>query len=260
MTFPVLSGASRSRKIGLAASFSALYGLFRVAPTFPIVGLSGAYFPLSDVLPPVYGLLLGPELGFIVVFTGTLLALLLGKPPIFLGLDFIPASMNTVVVGLAAEGMFLRATLLYAVVLAVFIIHPASSKVVEVPLSSLTIPIPFHWMHLLTMLIATPPVSKRLARWLNPVGESPKSFLSLFSLSLLGTLCQHSSGSVLWETIYGYVLNALTPEEFKAIWATVFWLYPAERILLALTSTVLGISILKILTKLPGNVSNPPPR
>lgn len=260
MTFPVLSGVSKSRKVGLAASFSALYGLFRVASTFPIVGLSGAYFPLSDVLPPVYGLLLGPKLGFIVVFTGTFLALLLGKPPVFLGLDFIPASMNTIVVGLAAGGMLLRAVFLYAAVLAIFILHPMSSRVIEVSLGSLALPIPFHWMHLLAVLVAAPPVGRRLVRWLSPVGKTLKSSLSFFSLSLLGTLCQHSSGSILWETIYGYVLNTLSREEFKTIWATVFWLYPAERMLLALTSTVIGVSILKILTRVQGNVSNPPPR
>src|SRR5206468_1745767 len=76
----------------LMASFSALYAVLRSIPTYPMLGIPGATFKAGDIIAPLYGILLGPVLGSISIAFGTTMAFFTGAPPIFLGLDFLPAS------------------------------------------------------------------------------------------------------------------------------------------------------------------------
>ena len=79
---------TKTKIIATIAVFSALYGVIRLVPLGPMIGLS-AYFSVSDSLAPLYGLLLGPFTGGISIIIGTALGWLIGKPVIFLGLDFL---------------------------------------------------------------------------------------------------------------------------------------------------------------------------
>ena len=77
-----------SKKIAIISSFSVIYAVFRIIPSFPVVGVPGASFSLGDVLVPIYGIFLGPTVGFASIMLGTFLGFVFGKPPIFLGWDF----------------------------------------------------------------------------------------------------------------------------------------------------------------------------
>jgi hypothetical protein len=85
--------------IASIAVFSALYAVLRIMQTIPMIGAQGASFSLSDVLAPLYGIILGPFGGGASVVIGTFLAMAMGKPVIFLGLDFLPALVNAVAWG-----------------------------------------------------------------------------------------------------------------------------------------------------------------
>lgn len=246
-----------SSRVAVLASFSALYGLIGVFPTFPVIGLPGVHFPLSDVLPAVYGVLLGPWLGFLAVFIGRGLSILFGKPPILLGLDPIPASLNTLLVGFVVKGLYSYAALLYIGTLAVFMMNPLSQTLIEVSLGFINAVVPFHWMHLAVSPALAPPLAKRFKAWIERPSGISKGFSAFFILSLAGTLYQHSSGGLLWTAIYGYVLNVLTAEEFRSIWTAVFWLYPVERLLLASSSAVIGVSAVKVLSRFKARLLQP---
>jgi len=60
-----------SRDVAFVAVFAALsVVVIKVIPGFPIVGLSGSQIKFDAALAPIYGLILGPYLGFLAAFFG----------------------------------------------------------------------------------------------------------------------------------------------------------------------------------------------
>jgi hypothetical protein len=90
--------SNRTKIIAFLIVFSALYAALRPVPLGPMIGLSNS-FSISDFLVPLYGIILGPYVGGLSVIIGTFLGMALGKAPYFLGLDFLPAFVNTVAIG-----------------------------------------------------------------------------------------------------------------------------------------------------------------
>jgi hypothetical protein len=52
----------RTKIVASLAIFSALYGVIRLVPLGPMIGLSTS-FSVADSLAPLYGIILGPFLG-----------------------------------------------------------------------------------------------------------------------------------------------------------------------------------------------------
>jgi hypothetical protein len=92
--------SNQTKIIASIAVFSSLYAVLRIMQTIPMIGAQGASFSLSDVLAPLYGIILGPYVGGASVIIGTFLGMAMGKPVVFLGLDFLPAFVCTVALGL----------------------------------------------------------------------------------------------------------------------------------------------------------------
>ena len=47
------SGKGKARVVASIAIFAVLYAVLRLIPTFPIIGISDAFFPLSDIIVPI---------------------------------------------------------------------------------------------------------------------------------------------------------------------------------------------------------------
>ena len=89
-----------AKTLSVIISFSVLYAFLRVLPSFPMVGISGGYFSAADFITSLYGIILGPYLGVVSIILGIFVSFILGKAPIFVGLDFLPAAVNVFIVGL----------------------------------------------------------------------------------------------------------------------------------------------------------------
>ena len=86
-----LKSLNRNTKtIALIAIFAALYAALRIIPTVPMIG-TGATFHLSDILAPLYGILLGPYVGGISIIIGTFAAIGLGNACTLLRIGFPPS-------------------------------------------------------------------------------------------------------------------------------------------------------------------------
>jgi hypothetical protein len=240
------SGKRRTKVVASVAIFAVLYALLRLIPTFPMIGVSGAAFSLSDIIAPIYGVILGPLIGPLSVILGTFIAIALGKPVIFLFLDFLPATLNALVVGLILRRRFVPAIALNVIILAAFLANPLTAIFVTVNLLSQSIVLPFHWMHYLALAVLISPLSRMAAEW---VREASTANLAkgLVVLSLIGTMLQQSTGSILYEVILGQYLGVVKPESWLLIWNTVFYIYPIERVVLVILATVVGTPIVRSL-------------
>lgn len=236
-----------TRLVAVIATLSVVYMIFRMIPTFAMVGVSGGSFSLADVVAPLYGAILGPYAGAISIVLGTFLAIAFGRPMIFLGLDFLPAAVNALTVGLLLRGKRVVATAVYVILLLLFLVNPYTAVFVPVSIPSLNVNSYFFfpWLHLIALLVLVSPLSKKAAQWVN--GSSLVNLApGILILAFIGTFAQHLMGGLLYELILGMFVGK-APEVFRLFWNVVFWLYPFERAFLVVLATIIGVPLVKAL-------------
>ena len=195
----------QTKIIASIAIFSALYSILRILPTVPMIGAQGASFSVSDVIAPIYGILLGPYVGGATVIIGTFLGAAMGKPVIFLGLDFLPAFVNAVALGFLVRRKWLPVIGLYAVLLAGFLLNPLTTLTINVG----GIEIPFVWLHVAVLILLISPLGYKAGKW---VGDIPEE---KFTKDTAGYLVSLVSGVVgVSVGVFLLLITYLLPELF----------------------------------------------
>ncbi|MGC8849540.1 MAG: hypothetical protein ACP5K1_04205 [Candidatus Bathyarchaeia archaeon] len=228
------------------AAFAAIYAILRTIPAFPILGVSGGAFTLADALPPLYGIILGPYKGSSAVITGTFISFILGRPILFLGLDFLPGTVNAVIAGTLYGRRRLIPAAVFTILLMLFLINPYTVNFVTVKFFDVKFPLFFAWMHLIALLLMISPISYRIAEWIDGKPHITRTPIGIFLISFVATMGQHLMGNLLYENVIG-VLQGTPPSAFKPVWYAVFWLYPIERLTLAALTTIISTPLLKLM-------------
>lgn len=237
------------RKLVLSSLFIAIFVVLSAVPAFPIIGVTGGRFTLSNILPAFYGVLLGPLQGAVVTILAAIISYNI-NPPKFLYLDFLSPLTNTLIAGFLWKRKTWIAMSIYIIALAAFLTAPFTLLLIHLEVFGFAVDLPFHWLHLLAIPISL--ISVRFDEFKGGSGM----WIRVFACSLLGTMGQHCVGSTLFEYVYGLVFGR-NMEYFITTWYIVFWAYPIERMLFALASTIIGVSLIKVLAKIPEFSQNP---
>jgi len=257
-----------TKQIAIMAVFSAVYAAMRMIPTFPVIGLEGGYFSIADILAPIYGVILGPYIGSMSVIIGTFIGMST-KAPIFLGLDFLPALINTVALGFLVRKKWLPVVILNATLLAVFIFNPLTLNFIDLQIGSTALMIPFTWVHIIAFIILLSPLGLKAGKWVRNAKTSnttvenvaetdankgyremfSKTVIGFVTLSFIGTMMQHLMGNILYENIYVHITKYMTPEALTVRWISIAFLYPVERLVLIIFAAIIGSPLLYVLKK-----------
>jgi len=232
---PVLTN---SRQITLAAVFSAVYFVLRAIPTFQMVGTSG-YFTAADFLLTTIALIAGVWSGSLAVIVGTVAAYAV-RPPVFFGLDFLPALANVSIAGLLLSRKRKIAIGIYFAILVAFLISPYS-------LLFGYYGIPYAWLHLIALAILLSPISSRVPSWIGR--RDYCGVVAVAVLAFVGTMAQHLVGGLLYEFSVGFV-GGVTPQHMMDLWRVIFWLYPTERAILVIISTLIALGVYRSFERL----------
>ena len=232
-----------TKYIALIAVFSALYSILRLIPMGPMIGLSSS-FSVSDALAPLYGIILGPYAGGLSIIIGTFTAMAMGKPVIFLGLDFLPAFINAVAVGFLIKRKWAPVAVLYIVLLSIFVLSPYSLLTVQVG----SVPVPFTWMHIVALIVLLSPLSFKAV---SNIKKSKMAYmaLSLAVIAFIGTMLQHLTGNLVFQLILGKPIGGIDAAGFQGLWHLIFFAYPVERIVLVIITVLIGVPLVRILKK-----------
>lgn len=230
----------RSKQISIVASFAVIYAIMRIVPSFPVVGAPGASFSMADILVPIYAIIFGPYIASAAIFLGTFLGIVFGKPIIFLGWDFLPATMGALFIGMIIQGKKFIAIGLFIFVLLIFNLLPYTETII--PIND-QISIPYNWFHIVAILALISPVTIISMKWIED--NSNKAIFGLFILAIIGTLFQHIVGGIVFVTTLGIYLESINPEAFPGIWKTIFFVYPIERLAIAAISAIVATPILR---------------
>lgn len=233
---------SNNRNLALLSIFSVLYTVLRLIPTFPMIGATGT-FSASDVISPLYGLLLGPYIGGGSIILGTFLSIVFGRPAIFLGLDFLPALVGAVALGLMMKQKFRHVKIIFILLIFLFLINPLTLLFVNLPYGIVA---PFNWLHILALVILLSPLSRKALNWITNT-DSKYLPQGLLIFCFIGTMMQHLTGALLFESVFGFILGNITPDAWPSVWTTVFYLYPVERIIITILSTIIGSALITTL-------------
>ena len=231
--------SNRTKIIAFLTVFSALYAALRPVPLGPMIGLSTT-FSVSDFLAPLYGIILGPYVGGLSVIIGTFLGMTI-KAPVFMGLDFLPAFVNTVAIGFLMKRKWAPVVVLNIVLLSAFILNPLTTLFIG--------PVPFFWLHIVAFLVLISPLGRKAGQWVETL--KPKFLTAgLAILAFVGTMMQHLTGNILTEVVLGQIVGSIPSVTFSAvIWPGAFVLYPWERLTLVILSVVVGVPLVRTLKK-----------
>jgi hypothetical protein len=238
--------AITTKQIALIAIFSALYSVIRQIPMGPMIGLSTT-FSVSDSLAPIYGIVLGPYTGGASVLIGTFLAMALGKPVSFMGLDFLPAFVNAVAIGFLMRKKWVPAIILNLTLLAIFIANPLTVWFYNVPFGSSTIAVPFFWLHIVALIVLISPLGYKAGPWVKSLKPAFMA-VGIAILAFIGTMMQHLTGNILTEVVRVQITGIMAPETLTTIvWPAAFILYPWERLTLIILAVIVGVPLVKAL-------------
>jgi hypothetical protein len=204
-----------------------------------MIGISGT-FSLSDVLAPIYGVILGPYVGGLSVILGTFLAMVMGRPVTFLFLDFIPATVNAIALGFLIKKKWTLVIIINAILLVAFLINPLTSLFIG--------PFPFAWVHILAFIILISPLSHKAINWIEKLNKLNVS-KGLAVIAFIGTMMQHLAGNLLFEGVLGQITNSIPAEAYPGIWTSIFFIYPLERLALVVFAVIIGTPLVIVLKK-----------
>jgi hypothetical protein len=224
-----------TRQVTLAASFAAVYLVLRAIPTFQMVGVSGS-FSAADFLLTTIALLCGLWSGAVAVVMGTLLAYGL-RPPIFFGLDFLPALANVMIAALLLRGNRRVAQGIYIAIFLAFVVSPYSLLFAYGY-------IPYVWLHVVALIVILSQIAARIPAWVRSRGYQQVSAIA--TLAFVGTMGQHLTGGLLYELAVG-VVGGVSPSKLAVFWRIIFFAYPIERLIAAGLSTVIAIAVARSL-------------
>jgi hypothetical protein len=228
-----------TRRVGAAAVFAAVYAVLNIIPVSPLLGPSSGFLTLGEIFSPLVGMVLGPLTGGFAVLVGAFLSVALGKPLAFDGLDFIPAVAAAVTAGFALSRRVRWSVTLSLGLFAIFSVDPLSPKFIETG----NIPVPFLWMHLLSVvaILAVAAIGSRRASFPREAFIAAAVFIS--------TMNAHVAGGIMFENVLVRVNAVISPAALPGIWNAVFYLYPVERGFFAVAGSILAIAVMRALPK-----------
>lgn len=235
---------NRTKLIAIIAIFSALYTVLRLLQTIPMIGVEGGRFSLSDMIAPIYGVILGPYVGGASVIFGSFLAIALGRPVSFMFLDFLPAFINCVALGFLVKRKWLPVVALNALLLVIFMVNPLTTIFINVG----GVAIPFAWLHIVAFAILISPLGYKAGNWVESL-KPIRLTVGLGILAFVGTMMQHLTGNILTEVVRGQIMGVMTPAAFDLMWNAVFFVYPFERLVLIILAVVVGVPLVRVLKK-----------
>lgn len=235
----------KKRLVPLTATFAAIYGTLRLVPISVWVGGSGRVFTATEFIAPLLGIVLGPYAGSVAGVLGTFVGIVFTGRTNFFGLDFLPVAANALILGFIIRKRVGLSALLYSVLLALFFVHPSTPHFISVPLTGEGVQVPFVWLHIVMWILMLSPLSRKIGEWLAGQ-EIPKATTAAFLLSLIGTTAQHLAGTLLFASM-AVPLMGITPEALNVTWVAVFYVYPAERMIIVVAATVVTVAMVRAL-------------
>jgi hypothetical protein len=220
----------------LTVCFTALYTTFCFWPAFPIVGLPGYAIPLAALMAPVIGIIVGSYLGMLSTFLGGAIGFFAGH---FSTPSFVSGIVAAFFAGMLYAGRRSVCAFVYFSLLFFFGFYPFVGPVWVYPL--------FMWFQIIGFLVLISPLqSMALKNMRNPKSGGSRLLFAFFIISLISTLAGQIAGSLTFE-LTSWPIFIADVQVWARGWQFLTWIYPIERIIIASSTTFIGVFLYKVL-------------
>lgn len=224
-----------AKDTALIACFAVLYAVLYSLPVFPVIGLSGAAINAVAVVAPVTGVILGPFLGVLSAILGGAISFFVGR---FSSLSLAATSVGVLSAGLLYTGKRDACAFIYFLLLIFFGVYPSVGPVWLYP--------PLMWFQIVVFLILLSPLYSITFKKMQNFTSNRELFPAFLLISLISTLAGQVAGSLTFEVVFWPVFIQEI-SAWEGIWRAVTWVYPVERIIIAVCSTIIGGPLFKAL-------------
>jgi hypothetical protein len=225
-----VSASISTKSLALTITFTALYVVFGFVKISPIIGLPGQAITAAAMMAPLMGILLGPYIGTLSTLLGGIIGFFFGS---FSLPSFVSGSAAASVAGLVRVRKRFTSVIVYSLFFFLLFFYPVIGPVWLHPMVS--------WFQTVGFIILVSPLQTVAARNLDSGGNS-KLLWALFMVCLAATLAGQIAGSLTLAVM-------LVPDVtyWTATWETITFIYPMERVLIAVFSALLGASLCRFL-------------
>ena len=225
-----------AKEVALLMCFTALYTYFSFISAFPIVGFQGGAITLAAIIAPIIGIILGPYLGMLSTLLGGIVGLFFA--PTFFPPSFVAGIITAVFAGMLYANKRSTCTFMYFSLLFFFGFYPFVGPVWLYP--------PFMWFQITGFLVLFSPLQSMVSKSMRNPNNNSRLLSSFFIVFLSSTLAGQIAGSLTLELISWPIFLARV-DDWNRLWQLLAWLYPIERIIIALSATFVGVFLYKIL-------------
>ncbi len=225
-----------AKEVALVICFSALYTYFSFIPAFPIVGLQGGAITLAAITAPIIGIILGPYLGMLSTLLGGIVGLFFA--PAFFPPSFVSGIVTAVFAGMLYTNRRSLCIFMYFSLLFFFGFYPFVGPVWLYP--------PFMWFHIIGFLVLVSPLYSVASKNMRNFNNNSKLLSAFFIVFLTSTLSGQIAGSLIFE-ITSWPIFIADVNFWTKLWQLLTWVYPIERIIIALIATFIGVLLYKVL-------------
>jgi hypothetical protein len=223
-----------AKDAGLIVCFTALYVVLGFLPISPIIGLPGKTITAAAIIAPIMGILLGPYIGTLSASLGGLIGSFFGyfSPP-----SLVSGAFAALCAGMLSIGKRSVCAFTYFSLIFLFGFYPFVGPVWLYP--------PLMWFQIAGFLILVSPLQSMASKNLNSSNRS-KPLFAFFVTSLTSTLAGQIAGSLTFE-LFSWPIFIVDVNAWKANWQVITFLYPVERIIIALSAALIGASLYRVL-------------
>jgi hypothetical protein len=220
--------------VSLTICFAALYTVLCFLPISPIIGLPGKTITAAATIAPLIGIILGPYIGAASTVFGGAIGFSLG---ILSPLGFVAGIITALFAGMVCNGKRTLFAFAYFSLLFLFGFYPFVGPV--------WLYLPSMWFQIAVFLVLVSPLQSTATKSLNS-NSNLRLFSAFFVTSLTSTLAGQIAGSLAFELLSWPIFMA-DANAWRLIWQATAFLYPAERIIIAVSAALIGASLHRVL-------------
>jgi hypothetical protein len=223
-------GKIDTRELALAVSFTALYVVFGAVAISPIIGLPGKAITAATILAPVMGIIFGPYMSVLSTFLGGIIGMSIGY---FSPLSLVSGVTAALCSGLTSKVRRITSVIVYLLVFLLLAFFPVVGPA--------WLFAPYLWFQIIGLITLISPLQSTAIKNFDS-NSSSRLLYAFFVTSLTSTLAGQMAGSATYELfVYPDSVGA------TGTWVATAFLYPMERVIIAIGSALIGTTLLKVL-------------
>ncbi|MFP3985630.1 MAG: hypothetical protein ACLFU9_06680 [Candidatus Bathyarchaeia archaeon] len=227
-----------TKNIALTIVFASFYTVFFFWNLFPLVGGQGRFIQVGTLIAPLIGIVIGPMLSVFGITIGGAIGAFISQSGPFGPLSFVPHLAAALCAGLLYNNKRWYCSFTYLLLLLALAFYPVVGPAWLWP--------PFLWLHIIVLVFLFSPLQPKIGKYMLENKSASKFVFAVASTLFVATLFSHVVGSLMYEAIYWPTFIS-EMEIWRANWQLLSWIYPVERLVIAVVSTPLAVGLLKAL-------------